>query len=389
MSRSLVTAVDGSGIDALMLAADRGEPRTCAVLLAAGANASAAAPPPSGQTALMRAAAKGHAETIRLLLGHEGRSDPNARGGERLKGATALYLSAQSGHTQGVKALLAGGAHADAALEEMGVTPLFVAAERGHVLTAEALMLEGGADWQRTNWNGIDALCMAAIRGNLDVMESIRARAATAAAAAAAAAAARKDDGQGAAHERARVRVGKSQADPIKHALRRRANDGSTCLIKVVGGEEEEEENAADGRPLAATKRAATVRWLVWAGRHVHAKRKGDGATALLAAAANGVGRGGRGRGGVGGASKAQDRAEVVSALLHAPNPAGVLDAAMPDGRTALVLATSRGNVAMVKALLGAGATAGLSAALEVAVASREPDLIQLLSVSRDGERDM
>ena len=112
---------------------------------------------PSGQTALMRAAAKGHAETIRLLLGHEGRSDPNARGGERLKGATALYLSAQSGHTQGVKALLAGGAHADAALEEMGVTPLFVAAERGHVLTAEALMLEGGADWQRTNWNGIDA----------------------------------------------------------------------------------------------------------------------------------------------------------------------------------------------------------------------------------------
>ena len=108
---------------------------------------------------------------------------------------------------------------------------------------------------------------------------------------------------------------------------------------------------------------------------------------ALLAAAANGVGRGGRGRGGVGGASK--DRAEVVSALLHAPNPAGVLDAAMPDGRTALVLATSRGNVAMVKALLGAGATAGLSAALEAAVASREPDLIQLLSVSRDGERDM
>ena len=33
----------------------------------------------------MRAAAKGHAETIRLLLQHEGRSDPNARGGERLK----------------------------------------------------------------------------------------------------------------------------------------------------------------------------------------------------------------------------------------------------------------------------------------------------------------
>ena len=88
-----------------------------------------------------------------------------------------------------------------------------------------------------------------------------------------------------------------------------------------------------------------------------------------------------------------------IAITTFSPMPTGLL---RPDGTicprptvcanewyTMVLLATSRGNVAMVKALLGAGATAGLSAALEVAIASREPDLIQLLSASRDGERDV
>jgi hypothetical protein len=93
-----------------MTAARTGVPAAVKTLLAHGADVNAKESW-RGQTALMWAAAEGHAETIELLL--EAGAQVNARSNT---GWTAMLFAAREGKIPAVKALLAGGASADDAL---------------------------------------------------------------------------------------------------------------------------------------------------------------------------------------------------------------------------------------------------------------------------------
>ena len=56
------------------------------------------------------------------------------------------------------------------------------------------------------------------------------------------------------------------------------------------------------------------------------------------------------------------------------------VDATLPDGRTALVLAAEGGHIAAVRVLLELGGVAKDKQALEVAIARRESELVRLLT---------
>src|SRR5919197_3402567 len=87
---------------ALMRAADEGDAARVRVLLAAGADANAAAE--GGETALMRAAARGHVEVVETLLDAGG--DVHA---ESENGFTPLFMAVFFGHADVARALLARG----------------------------------------------------------------------------------------------------------------------------------------------------------------------------------------------------------------------------------------------------------------------------------------
>ncbi|OIQ69031.1 swarming motility protein SwrC [mine drainage metagenome] len=93
---------DSEDNSALMLAAQNGHIEICTALLAAGANANLAKA--SGTTALMRAAMNGHDQICRLLLGAG--ADVNARAGN----ISALDIAQRRGHTQVAETLMAAGA---------------------------------------------------------------------------------------------------------------------------------------------------------------------------------------------------------------------------------------------------------------------------------------
>lgn len=315
---------DNGGVTALMLAASRGESAACASLIAGGADASAATPQPSGMTALMRAAANGHLRTVRVLLG-EGHADPNTRAGSRLMGAPSLYLAAQGQHVDTMRALLEAGGRVDAELDEMRSTPLFVAAERGCLACVRLLLGPPyHADSRRTNWNGVGALHMAAIRGHVAVLDALT------------------------SDERA------GGGSSVEAHVNNPSTDGSTALLSVAASDAERDE------ALPSARRITTLRWLLAAGADRHAART-DGSTPLLAAVAAG-------------------HADAVTVLMEGEEGARAASATLPDGRSALMIATARGDVPSARALLRAGAQHGHAAALEIAIGRREHELIALLS---------
>jgi ankyrin repeat protein len=102
-----------------------------------------------GQTALMWAAAEGHAEVIETLV-HNG-ADWNARLGS---GFTPLFFAVRSGHIAAARALLEAGADVNQRIEitqrvsrgpRAGSTPLHLAVANGHFDLA-AMLLDIGAD---------------------------------------------------------------------------------------------------------------------------------------------------------------------------------------------------------------------------------------------------
>jgi len=118
-----VTAADGSGGTALLVAAASGYTDLVTLLLDAGADA--ARQDAHGDTALMAAVRIGSMETVKLLL---------ARGAvvaeQDEAGRSALLWAARSGRVDVARALLEAGAPIDAA-DKTGRTPLIHAAEKG------------------------------------------------------------------------------------------------------------------------------------------------------------------------------------------------------------------------------------------------------------------
>ena len=117
--------------EALLVAADRGDAETVKLLLEAGVKADVQAP--DGSTALIRAARAGHTEIVILLLAAQ--ADVNAVDKE---GTTALMAAAAAGHVDVVKALVDKGADKSLKSQE-GATAHMLAQHYGHSAIAQLL----------------------------------------------------------------------------------------------------------------------------------------------------------------------------------------------------------------------------------------------------------
>ena len=171
--------VDGGtrhGVTPLALASGGGHAEVVEALLAAGADANRASP--AGETPLMAAARTGVPESVTALLRHGAAGGVDAREGWR--GQTALMWAAAEGHAAVVAPLVAAGADVDAR-SDGGFTPLAFAVRAGHGDAVEAL-LSTGADVNLALPDGTSPLHLAVINAHYDVAAQLLERGADAAA---------------------------------------------------------------------------------------------------------------------------------------------------------------------------------------------------------------
>ena len=165
------------GVTPLSLASAGGHDAVVEVLLAAGADANRASP--EGETPLMTAARTGVVDSVEALLRHGAAATVDAREGWR--GQTALMWAAAEGHAAVVAPLAAAGADVDA-LSDGGFTPLAFAVRAGHGAAVEAL-LAAGADVDLALTDGTSPLHLAVVNARYDVAVQLLENGADAAAA--------------------------------------------------------------------------------------------------------------------------------------------------------------------------------------------------------------
>ncbi|XP_040378652.1 protein VAPYRIN-like [Oryza brachyantha] len=134
----------------LETAAASGECLIAELLLANGAT-------PAGSDALHVAAAAGHSDVLKLLLGKPASASPSSASSASFScsftsidaagrdGKTPLRLAAEAGRRDAVKALLSAGARADARCGTDGGTALHAAARRGDEVIARLILANGAA----------------------------------------------------------------------------------------------------------------------------------------------------------------------------------------------------------------------------------------------------
>ena len=151
------------GVTPLALAAARGHVSAVETLLNAGADPNRASP--HGETPLMVAARTGVVDSVTALLRHGGEGGVDAR--EEWRGQTALMWAAAEGHATVVVPLASAGADVDAR-SDAGFTPLAFAVRAGHGDTVAALV-EAGADVDLSLPDGTSPLHLAVINAHYDV----------------------------------------------------------------------------------------------------------------------------------------------------------------------------------------------------------------------------
>ncbi len=126
-------AAQGSREDKIIDAAKKGDHKTIATLIVAGADLEAR--DSQGRTALMRAAEKGYADIVRILL------DAGAHVSTQDKfGLTALFMAVDKNHVEVVKLLIArGAAGSDKNFRNMFVSSAF----KGNTAMVKALIGDG------------------------------------------------------------------------------------------------------------------------------------------------------------------------------------------------------------------------------------------------------
>lgn len=133
-----VQAANRYGVTPLSLACTNGSAAMITLLLKAGADASA--PLPGGETPLMTAARSGSLDSVKALLAHGAAVDAK----DESRGQTALMWAAAEGHAAVVQALIAAKADFRTRLPS-GFTPLLFAVREGR-LPVVRVLLEAGAD---------------------------------------------------------------------------------------------------------------------------------------------------------------------------------------------------------------------------------------------------
>uniref|UniRef100_A0A8C3RN94 Retinoic acid induced 14 n=1 Tax=Chelydra serpentina TaxID=8475 RepID=A0A8C3RN94_CHESE len=141
--------------DRLLQAVENGDPEKVASLLGKK-GASATKQDSEGKTAFHLAAAKGHAECLRIMMTHG--VDVTAQDGT---GHTALHLAAKNSHLDCIKRLL-----------QDGNIPLLLAVQNGHAEICRHL-LNHGADVNSRDKNGRTALMLACEAGGLNIVEAL------------------------------------------------------------------------------------------------------------------------------------------------------------------------------------------------------------------------
>ena len=158
-----VDAATRHGVTPLALASAGGNGAVVEALLAAGADANRASP--EGETPLMAAARTGVVDSVAALLRHGAAGGVDAR--EEWRGQTALMWAAAEGHAAVVAPLVAAGADVDAR-SGAGFTPLAFAVRAGHTGAVDALVA-AGADVNRALPDGTSPLHLAVINAHYDV----------------------------------------------------------------------------------------------------------------------------------------------------------------------------------------------------------------------------
>jgi uncharacterized protein len=133
-----VQAANRYGVTPLSLASTNGNAALIELLVKAGADPNAALP--GGETPLMTAARTGSLPSVRALLSHGALVD----GKEEGRGQTALMWAAAEGHAAVVQALIAAKADVQARVPS-GFTPLLFAVREGR-LAVVRILLEAGVD---------------------------------------------------------------------------------------------------------------------------------------------------------------------------------------------------------------------------------------------------
>jgi ankyrin repeat protein len=146
------------GVTPLLIAATNANAAMIELLIAAGADPNGASP--EGETPLMIAARVGVPEALAAILGHN--ADVNAK--ESWRGQTALMWAAAEGHAPAVQLLARKGA--DVTLRSKGgLTALLFAVRDGHIDAARAL-LAANANVNEAAPDGTSALGMAVINAH-------------------------------------------------------------------------------------------------------------------------------------------------------------------------------------------------------------------------------
>ena len=158
-----VDAATRHGVTPLALATANGHAAVVETLLGAGADPNRASP--QGETPLMVAARTGVVGSVTALLRHGAGAGVDAREGWR--GQTALMWAAAEGHAAVVAPLVTAGADIDAR-SDGGFTPLAFAVRAGHAGAVEALA-KAGADADLALPDGTSPLHLAVINAHYDV----------------------------------------------------------------------------------------------------------------------------------------------------------------------------------------------------------------------------
>ena len=137
-----VKAANRYGVAPLSLACTNGNGAIVELLLKAGADPNTALP--GGETALMTAARVGSLASVKALLSRAAGVDSK----ETRRGQTALIWAAAEGHAEVVQELIAAGANFRIRLAS-GFTPLLFAVREGH-LGVVRVLLKAGADVNET-----------------------------------------------------------------------------------------------------------------------------------------------------------------------------------------------------------------------------------------------
>ena len=154
------------GSTALILASKKGHAAIVRALLDAGADVNHVNS--KGNTALMRASRNGHVTIVEMLLA--ARANVNTVNNN---GQTALMPASAKGHADVVAALLAANPPADANMaNKIGVTALMIASDEGHADVVSALLAKGAKVNMAAN-DGYTALMYASYEGHIAIVAAL------------------------------------------------------------------------------------------------------------------------------------------------------------------------------------------------------------------------